>query len=62
MAGRQGSPATVTGANDPPEIGAATLTAGLFTGLEAAKDTGTRQQATEQPVNFAQHDKLTVIA
>jgi predicted component of type VI protein secretion system len=62
MVRRQGRPAAAAGTNNPPEVGAATLTARLLATFEAAKNTGTRQQAAEQPVNFKQHDKLTVIA
>ena len=62
MTGRQGSTATTAWMENPIQIGAAALTAGLLATIQAAKNTGTRQQAAEQPVNFLQHGKLTVIA
>jgi len=62
MARRQGCAATTAWIEYPFEIGAAALTAGLFTTIKAAKNAGPRQQAAEQPVNFLQHDKLTVNA
>jgi hypothetical protein len=47
---------------NPFKICTAALTAGLFATVKSTENTRTRQQAAEQPVNFLQHDKLTVIA
>ena len=62
MTGWQRSATAATRAGNPQQVGAATLTAGLLAALQATKYAGTRQQTPEQPVNFAQHDKLTAIA
>ena len=49
---RQWDTAATTRMGDPGQVVAATVTTGLRTAFQAAKYTGTRQQAVEQPVNF----------
>ena len=62
MLSRQWDTAAATRIGDPRQIGTATITTGLLAAIKATKCAGTRQQAGEQPVNFLQHDRLTVIA